>query len=196
MTDVVDVDVLAEIRVVAAGVSTAQYLAGTWPPDSQLVDGEVLVTDPRFRHQHIALWFASHLFLYVESQPQRGLVGFGANWRAPVEGHVYKPDVWWLSEDRRHLTDDAYADGLPDLAIEVRSPGTWSIDIGRKRDVYEQGETSELWLVDIPADRVLVDRRSPETGRFERIAELAPPAVLTTDLLPGLELDLAAAFDR
>jgi len=36
-------------------------------------------------------------------------------------------------------------DGPPDLAVEVRSPGSWHLDIGPKRDVYEASGTEELW---------------------------------------------------
>jgi hypothetical protein len=35
---------------VSSRVSVEDYLAGDWPPNSQLIDGEVVVNDPALRH--------------------------------------------------------------------------------------------------------------------------------------------------
>ncbi len=35
------------------GLSIEEFLAGHWPADTQLVDGEVIMSDPSFRHQEV-----------------------------------------------------------------------------------------------------------------------------------------------
>ena len=42
--------------------------------------------------------------------------------------------------------------GVPDLVVEILSPGTAHVDIGEKRDVYEQYGVKEYFIVD-PVDK-------------------------------------------
>ncbi|MGI9120199.1 MAG: Uma2 family endonuclease, partial [Acidimicrobiales bacterium] len=83
----------------------------------------------------------------------------------------------------------------PDLVVEVRSPGTWRLDIGPKRAVYERTGVGELWLVDTPARTVVVYRRtSPEVVEFDVALEVGPGEVLATPLLDSFELPFDELF--
>jgi Uma2 family endonuclease len=85
--------------------------------------------------------------------------------------------------------------GAPDLAVEIASPGTRQRDETIKRHLYERSGVSEYWVVDPDIDVVRVYRRAGDEG-FGRPTELSREAgdVLTTDLLPGLDLPLARIF--
>jgi len=180
-----------------AGISVEAFLEGDFPPDAQLVDGEVVVDDPTFWHQELCARIGEALRAWTRSAPGRGCAGYGGNW-VLGEGQVYKPDVWWRAVQDLPGGGGVRSDLPPDLAIEVRSPGTWSVDVGRKQTVYEQQGVRELWLVDHPVRTVLVRRRArpgaPHFGvSFDAGPEMAP---LTSPLLPGFGLDLADLFDR
>ena len=84
--------------------------------------------------------------------------------------------------------------GAPDLVIEIGSPSTRQRDETIKRRLYERSAVSEYWVVDPDIDVVRVYRRTGE--RFDRAIELSREAgdVLTTDLLPGLDLPLGRIF--
>jgi Uma2 family endonuclease len=84
--------------------------------------------------------------------------------------------------------------GVPELVVEIGSPGTRKRDETIKRRLYEQSGVSEYWIVDPEIDAVRVYRRDGE--HFARPAELSREAgdVLTTPLLPGLDLPLARIF--
>jgi Uma2 family endonuclease len=63
--------------------------------------------------------------------------------------------------------------------------------------VYAELGLAELWLVDTAADEVLVYRRSgPEAADFDVELEFDAGESLTTPLIPGFILDVAALFDR
>ena len=62
------------------------------------------------------------------------------------EHNVFGPDVVWLSEEGIPDRLDKRLAGMPDLAVEVRSPSTWRYDIGSKRAAYERAGLPELWL--------------------------------------------------
>jgi Uma2 family endonuclease len=163
---------------------------------TQLVNGEIVVTDASLRHQRITLEIARLLMNWMAANPGHGEAGI------PVDVHlddhnVFAPDVWWVPEAERPARDAKRIVGPPALAVEVRSPSTWRFDVGLKKRTYERLGLTELWLVDIAADEVLVYRRSsPVVTEFDVALEVTAGEVLTTPLLPGFCLDLAGLFDR
>ncbi len=163
---------------------------------TQLIDGEVVVTEPSVRHQRIASEIFRRLANWLADHPGHGEAGI------PVDVHlddwnVFAPDVWWVPEPARPTRDAKRIVGPPALAVEVRSPSTWRYDVGAKMRTYERLGLAELWLVDTEADSVLVYRRSsPEAAEFDVALELGAGDTLTPPLIPGFALDLAALFDR
>jgi len=111
------------------------------------------------------------------------------------EDCVLAPDVLWYADGR---VPDAYSPPpypLPDIAVEVRSPSTWSHDVGPKKAAYELAGLPELWLVDTPARSVMVFRRSrPDDPEFDLAAELRESDSVTSSLLPGFALAIAEVF--
>jgi Uma2 family endonuclease len=85
---------------------------------------------------------------------------------------------------------------VPELVIEIGSPSTRKRDETIKRRLNERAGVSEYWVVDPEIDVIRVYRRADAS--FGRPAELSRDAgdVLTTSLLPGLELPLARIFKR
>jgi Uma2 family endonuclease len=176
---------MTTVTAVTSSLSADEFLSGDYPVGSELIDGVVFVNDPGFRHQRLCLRLIRALADWADSGNGSGEVGYGGNW-VLADRHVYKPDVWWIAtppEGARH-------DGPPDLAVEVRSPGTWHRDIGPKLRIYAEAGTRELWLVDTPARAVLVYR----AGAFDDAAELGPGDALASPLLPGFALPLDELF--
>jgi len=163
---------------------------------TQLINGEVVVTEPSVRHQRITMEIVRLMANWLAEHAGHGEAGI------PVDVHlddwnVYAPDVWWVPEKDRPGRDAKRIVGPPALAVEVRSPSTWRYDVGTKKAVYERLGLAELWLVDTESGTVLVYRRSsPEAPGFDEELELGAGESLTTPLLPGFAVDLAALFDR
>jgi Uma2 family endonuclease len=163
---------------------------------TQLIDGEVVVTEASLRHQRITLELARLLTNWLRENPGHGEAGIPVN--VHLDDHnVYAPDVWWVPEDARPGREAKRIVGPPALAVEVRSPSTWRYDLGTKRSTYERLGLAELWLVDTESRSVLVYRRSsPKAASFDIALEVEAGEVLTTPLLPGFSLDLGELFDR
>jgi Uma2 family endonuclease len=77
---------------------------------------------------------------------------------------------------------------VPELVIEIGSPSTRKRDETIKRRLYERAGVSEYWVVDPDVDVIRVYTLDGE--RFGRARELSLEAgdVVTTPLLPGLEI--------
>ena len=84
--------------------------------------------------------------------------------------------------------------GAPDLVVEIESPSPRRRDETIKRRLYERAGVLEYWFVDPEVDSVRVYQRAGD--RFAKPIEFTKEArdLLTTPLLPGLELPLAEIF--
>jgi Uma2 family endonuclease len=80
---------------------------------------------------------------------------------------------------------------IPEIVIEVVSPGSENRDYLEKREEYLQFGVREYWIVDASRQEILILRRSG--GRWLEYP-VRPPEVYRTRLLPGLELACGPIF--
>jgi Uma2 family endonuclease len=160
-----------------------------------LIDGEHYVTrTPNVRHQQICGDLFALIWTYLEAHP------IGRVFGVPVDVvfsqfDVVEPDIQYLSNERAaEVITLQHVRGTPQLVVEIASPSTRKRDETIKRHLYERAGVSEYWIIDPDIDVVRVYRR--EGDAFGRPIELSREAgdVLTTVLLPGLELSLARIF--
>jgi Uma2 family endonuclease len=162
----------------------------------QLVDGRIVVNEPKAIHSLLQFRLAVALGKWVEAGHRRGLALTPTDVRMD-EYNVYGPDLLWFRQERIPADLNAYPEYVPDLCVEIRSPSTWRYDIGAKKRVYEQGGLPELWLVDDGAETVLVYRRSrPGAPTFDIALELGTGETLESPMLPGFALSLDELFAR
>jgi Uma2 family endonuclease len=101
------------------------------------------------------------------------------------------PDVAVYKTPPPEDEEDVWASWVPEIVIEVVSPGSEQRDYEDKRAEYLQFGVLEYWIVDAQRREVLVLRRS--RGRWvERVVR--PPALYRTRLLAGFEFACEAVF--
>ena len=161
----------------------------------ELIDGEHYVTaSPNTRHQQILGNLHWLIRSYLEPHPI-GRVLFAPYDIVFSQFDVVEPDLLYLSHARAaEVITKLHGRGAPELVVEIASPGTRKRDETIKRRLYERGGVSEYWMIDPEIDAVRIYSRGP-TG-YARAVELWREAgdVLTTPLLPGLELRVADIF--
>lgn len=162
----------------------------------ELIDGELYVTpSPNRKHQSIVLNLAYLIKGYLRAHRA------GRVFVAPLDVlfsriDVVEPDVLFVSKAREaEVLAEKHLVGAPDLVVEVGSPGTRRTDERVKQRLYERFAVAEYWIVDPDLDVIKVFRLVE--ARYQRVAELSLEAgdVLTTPLLPGLEMPLAEIFE-
>ncbi len=127
---------------------------------------------------------AVFLRLAVRALGGKVLAEPGIVWGEEAEDNVV-PDLAIVLPDRLHLASGPALSGTPNIAIEVVSESSRTIDYIQKRYLYERTGAQEYWIVD----------------RFERRLEVwqftdAPATsvsygnadTLTTPLVPGLAI--------
>lgn len=185
------------MEATAPPITAERYFAISVEGDrTQLIEGEIVVSEPKPLHALLQIRLASALHDWVEGSEGRGLAIMPTSVRMN-EYNVYGPDVLWFREGRIPADLSKYPEHVPDLCVEIRSPGTWRFDVGAKKRVYEDGGLPELWLVDDTSDSVLVYRRSrADAPTFDVALELTQGEALTSPLLPDFGLPLDELFRR
>ena len=167
-----------------------------FPEDGQrheIIDGEHYVSPaPIPRHQIISVELITTLHSYVKSR-RLGQVLIAPTDVLLSRHDILQPDILFISNERAAIVKDKNIQGAPDLVIEILSPSTRRLDQRLKLERYELLGVREYWIVD-PAGRVEVFQIDGEA--FRRTAELSSEAedMLTTPLLPGLQIPLADLF--
>ena len=160
----------------------------------ELIDGVHYVTaSPNLRHQRISGELHLELGIWLRAHP------IGQLFFAPVDvvftrHDVVVPDLLFVSNDRASgLLNGQHAVGA-DLVIEVASPSTRRRDQTIKHQLYERAGVQEYWIVEPATDSIRVHRRDGDL--FGKAIELTRGAgdLLTTPLLPGLEVPLEMIF--
>jgi Uma2 family endonuclease len=161
----------------------------------ELIDGEHYVTpSPNTKHQTVSINLTVLIGSWLEHHP------IGRLFHAPFDvvlSHydVVEPDLLYLSNARAaDALTPKHVRGVPELVIEIGSPGTRKRDETIKRRLYERSGVTEYWIVDPERDTIRVHRRDGDD--FSLASELSADSgdVLTTSLLPGLEIPLARVF--
>jgi Uma2 family endonuclease len=160
----------------------------------QLVDGRIVVNEPKAVHSILQTRVALALAGWVSAGEGRGLALMPTDVRMD-DFNVYGPDFLWFRQERIPADLRGYPEHVPDLCVEIRSPSTWRYDIGAKKRVYEDGGLPELWLVDDVAETVLVYRRStPSAPQFDVAVEYGRGDTLESPMFPGFELPIDELF--
>jgi Uma2 family endonuclease len=160
----------------------------------ELIDGEHYVTpSPNMKHQAVSGNLHGLIWNYLKQH------AVGKVYPAPLDvvfSHfdVVEPDLLYVSEARREVLTATNVQGAPDLVVEIGSPSTRRRDEKLKHQLYERFNVTEYWVVDPDVDVVRVYRL--QDGKYLRAQELSLDHgdVLTTPLLPGLELPLSEIF--
>ncbi len=161
----------------------------------EILDGEHYVSPaPRKRHQLASSNLHITLGYFIRGR-RLGQI-YAAPFDVLFSGYdIAQPDLLFISNERLSLLNEDNFKGAPDLVIEILSDSTRRTDEGIKRRIYERSGVIEYWLVD-PKDRTLrVLRRAGDGFGPAEALSADRGDVLTTPLLPGLEIRVGEIFE-
>ncbi len=105
---------------------------------------------------------------------------------------VVQPDLCVICDPAK--LDDKGCIGAPDLAIEILSPGNSKTEMKDKFDLYEEAGVLEYWIV-FPGERSVQIFNLNEEGRYIGLQPAIESDIVTTPIIPGLEVDLKDVFN-
>ena len=108
------------------------------------------------------------------------------------EHNTFQPDLPFVSSERRNILGERGVTGAPDVVVEVLSESTRRRDFNLKLPVYGRNGVREAWMADLLAQTVSKYVGDGATMTLETI--YGANDVLTSDVLPGVSIDLAPIF--
>lgn len=161
----------------------------------ELIEGEHFMTPaPNMRHQEISRNLLLAIGIFLKTHP------IGKIFDAPCDVllsnlDVVQPDLLFVSSSRFSIITEKNVQGPPDLVVEIISETTRKTDEVIKRKLYERHGISEYWIVDPELETIKVYRMTDQG--YARTAEHSKENgdMLTTPLLPGLQIPLTEIFE-
>lgn len=117
------------------------------PDLTQIINGEeVMSPSPKFAHQKASARLLRTLMNFVGDNK------LGELFHAPFDvileedfNHL-QPDILFVSSKNEKILQD-WVRGVPDMVIEIVSPGSKKMDTVIKKDIYERYGVPECWIV-------------------------------------------------
>lgn len=146
---------------------------------AELIDGKIYMSpSPVTDHQRVISKLFTKIFTYAEES------GLGEAFVSPYDvyldeqSNAVQPDIIFVSKSNSDIIQD-HIYGVPDLLIELLSPGNKSHDTVMKKNLYEKFGVREYWIVD-PATKESVGYRLVN-NHFEEIEKSI--GFITSELL-------------
>ena len=176
----------------------ADYLRLTPPSHRgvryQLIEGELVkMAGANDAHQVFTGRFYMRLTLQADA------LGIGETRLPPFDVYIdehntFQPDLLFVSGERRHIIASRGVTGAPDLVVEVLSESTRQRDLNVKLPVYARNGVREMLAVDLQAETIAKYVGDGQSMTLERV--YGADDVLTSDVMPGVAIDLAPIFAR
>lgn len=144
-------DALLTGSSVAAGWTSYEQFLRESPAGSHLewVDGKVVEMTPvSDAHAELAEFLSGILSMLVRSGRLGRLFQEPFQMKTGPDSPGRSPDLMFVSAANLQRIRDTFLDGPSDLAIEIISPGSQTVDRGEKFYEYEKGGVKEYWILD------------------------------------------------
>ena len=105
-----------------------------------------------------------------------------------------QPDLMFFRPGNTPAAGAANFQGVPDLIVEVVSPGSTRLDQFIKFGAYENAGVPEYWLVDPRARAVTLFALDPNTREYVELARAGAGEKLSSPSFPGLEIPVGSLF--
>ncbi|MBL8154507.1 MAG: Uma2 family endonuclease [Anaerolineae bacterium] len=175
-------------------VTAAEYEAFIARPENlerrfELIEGEIVEKMPTQQHGIITLNLAGELRAFVKAH-SLGRVAVEARYRPPDDAENDRlPDISFVADLSKPVTEDGAVPFMPDLAVEVKSPTDSVRKLREKARFYLAHGVRLVWLV-FPEPRI-VEVYAPD----DEYTLSADQSLTGGDLLPGFTLPVRQIFE-
>ena len=136
--------------VAGARMTYQQFLRKDWKnPHVEWVDGvAVMMARISDEHNQVSGFLISLLTHFNEAHDLGAIRHDPFQMKTGPKLPGRAPDILFVAKKNAHRLKRLYVDGPADLAVEIVSMGSRSVDRGAKYEEYEQGGVKEYWLID------------------------------------------------
>lgn len=159
----------------------------------EVIDGELYMSPPpaiphQFSSNRLATGMTNHADAHQLGYVFTAPVGV----QLPIQSVPVLPDIVFISAARKTIIGKKFIEGVPDLVVEILSPGNWPYDRNEKFRVYQDAGVPEYWIVDYRAKTVEVFVL--EEGEYVLINKWGLDGTATSHALSGFQIAVADIF--
>lgn len=178
----------------------ADYLKWKWEERVELLKGKIMkMSAPSTRHQAISMNLSALLFSFLKNETCK-VFHAPFDVRLPVQNKkkdnevttVVQPDLCVICD--KNKIDKRGCIGAPDIMIEILSPGNNKKELQNKFELYEEAGVLEYWIV-APAEEMIIIWYL-EDGKYSKSKPFTSGQIITTPILPGLEINTTDIFNQ
>lgn len=160
----------------------------------EIIDGFLYMsTAPSFFHQWIGLNFY-HFVGYPAREQGLAITALAPVGVIMVGAKPVQPDIVVVRMARKDIIRDRRIYGVPDLIVEVLSPGSETYDTETKLHTYAEAGVPEYGIVN-PAERTLALYTLLAVGQYAEPQVFSEMDSMTFACLPGITLQIRDLFD-
>jgi Uma2 family endonuclease len=138
---------------------------------AQLIDKTLFISpSPISKHQRVLNKINYELLKVLDNS------NYGEVFIAPFDvyldehSNAVQPDIIVVLDNNKNIIDpEGHIHGVPDLLVEILSPGNKDFDLIKKKDLYERFGVKEYWIVD--PDTKLALCYQIQAGKYEKAGE-------------------------
>ncbi|MBI2060415.1 MAG: Uma2 family endonuclease [Nitrospirae bacterium] len=158
----------------------------------EIIEGEHYMSPaPETQHQRIIVKLARLMGNHLERSGQ-GEILVAPTDVVLSDTNVVQPDLIYVSKENARIITKANIRGVPDLIVEVLSPGSAKRDQSLKKDLYARAGVKEYWIVD-PAKRAVDVFRLGKSG-YSPPKRFTRRDTLRAVLVPGFSVSVGELF--
>jgi Uma2 family endonuclease len=175
----------------------ADYLLWQFTERVELLRGKIRqMAAPSVKHQRISIRFSR---LLANALWQTACQVFAAPFDVRLTRMrddkavktVVQPDLCVIYDPSK--LDERGCIGAPDLIIEILSPGNSRTEMRDKFELYQEAGVLEYWIVN-PSEKMIQVFQLNEQGRYIGLPPVVEGDILTTPIVPNLEVDVTEVF--
>ena len=157
----------------------------------ELIDGELIEMAPT---NSVHSWLAPEISGYIRAFAKPRKLGFSLSeggFSASGDEHLLlAPDLAFVRSERMPIPfPKPFFDFMPDLAVEIISPGNSTAELRRKARIFLSNGTSLVWIID-PQSRSAEVWRINDGGDTETESFGVNGVLRGEDVLPGFALPM------
>lgn len=138
---------------------------------AELIDNQIYMSpSPVFKHQKTVQLLNQQLLSHFSTHANGEVIIAPFDVYLDETSNAVQPDITVILEENRQILDEnGHIHGVPDLLVEVLSPGNRDHDLITKKDLYEQFGVKEYWAVD-PETRLALGF-TLKAGKYELFSD-------------------------
>ncbi len=184
-----------KIRIRNPKLLTYDDYAKMTPPDSgnyELHNGKIIyMPTPTAFHQTISMNISIQIGQYIKHRQLGRLLA------APMDTifsphDTLQPDLLFISKEGEHIIKKV-VEGVPDLIVEIKSPGNSPSSVSYKKHVYESTGVKEYWYI-LPDKQTVIQYENID-DELVRLHVLTIEDTLQSFVIEGFEMSLKDIFE-